>query len=85
VSDSRGWGQAKWKEKEDMCVAVAFTKNRWDGSTPIDSIEGKQSPIIVGGQMTLAEGGEAFDEWEQGEELARRGKLKGGICAFALR
>jgi hypothetical protein len=51
----------------------------------MDSIEGKQSPIIVGGQMTLAEGGEAFDEWEQGEELARRGKSKGGICAFALR
>jgi hypothetical protein len=44
----------------------------------MNSVEGKRSSVTRGGQMMSTEGGEAFDEWEQGEELARRGKLNGG-------
>jgi hypothetical protein len=35
--------------------------------------------------MTLVEGGEAFDEWEQGEELTHGANRGGALVAFALR
>jgi hypothetical protein len=35
--------------------------------------------------MTLVEGGEAFDEWEQGEELTHGANRGGASVAFALR
>jgi hypothetical protein len=60
-----------------MCVAVALTRNRGDGGALMDSVEVKQSPVTRGGQMTLAEGGEAFVEWEQGEDLTHE-EIEGG-------
>jgi hypothetical protein len=35
--------------------------------------------------MTLVEGGEAFGEWEQGEELTHGANRGGALVAFALR
>jgi hypothetical protein len=70
-----------------MHVAAALTKNKRDGSAPMDSVEGKWSSVIRSGQMMLVEGVEAFGEGEQDEELMHGGKSRGGgiVGAFVPR
>jgi hypothetical protein len=38
----------------------------------VDYVEGKRSSVTGGGQKMLAEGGEAFGECEEGEELMHK-------------
>jgi hypothetical protein len=72
-----------------MVTLTWTTRHGWRGDDdfggggPVDYVEGKRSSVTGGGQKMLAEGGEAFGECEEGEELMHKWKSReGGVGAF---